>query len=447
VHESTSAPGAAPEIPHSAEFLDDHLPVEYFRQDVVRLVHQLRIPGWSHVTLDMASDLDMGRIDCALTNSVYYVKAPPYIKEMLRRENPHLRPVNLLLRVYGPNVDMLIDREKELKTVAELTKHNIGPRLFGTFQNGRFEQFLNAKGLTRHDMRQPETSIQIAKRMSDLHQNVPLSAEDLALGPVIWQYLDKWIPAAREQLRKIETKMPGTTNRVVQRDSFEELVRAISRYKEYVTQKHPVITDSTDRTEVDRLVFCHNDTQYGNMLRLEPPKGSPLLQPQHEHRQLVVIDFEYSGPNPRALDIANHFCEWMYDYTHPTMSHHIWLDRYPNEEEQRRFITSYVEQCNTVFDEQRMDQQIEQLIAEVVDWRPAVSAFWGMWGIVQFPVETDSKLREEYLEKNPQYELSTSPEKPMEIVETEQEDSFDYLSYSREKLGLFWSDCEALNIY
>lgn len=37
------------------------------------------------------------------------------------------------------------------------------------------------------------------------------------------------------------------------------------------------------------------------------PTGSPLLQPVNEHRQLVVIDFEYASPNTRAYDIANHF--------------------------------------------------------------------------------------------------------------------------------------------
>jgi choline kinase len=29
--------------------------------------------------------------------------------------------------------------------------------------------------------------------------------------------------------------------------------------------------------------------------------------PQNEHRQLIVIDFEYSSPNLRGFDIANHF--------------------------------------------------------------------------------------------------------------------------------------------
>jgi choline kinase len=79
-----------------------------------------------------------------------------------------------------------------------------------------------------------------------------------------------------------------------------------------------------------RLVFAHNDvskglleqetaqvslpgqTQYGNVLRLEPSGESPLLLPINEHKQLVVIDFEYAGANTGGLEFANHFVSPMH---------------------------------------------------------------------------------------------------------------------------------------
>lgn len=48
-------------------------------------------------------------------------------------------------------------------------------------------------------------------------------------------------------------------------------------------------------------------TQYGNLLRMEPATQSPLLLPANEHKQLVVIDFEYSSANTPGLEFANHF--------------------------------------------------------------------------------------------------------------------------------------------
>lgn len=52
-------------------------------------------------------------------------------------------------------------------------------------------------------------------------------------------------------------------------------------------------------------------TQYGNLLRMEPATQSPLLLPANEHKQLVVIDFEYSSANTPGFEFANHFVSSM----------------------------------------------------------------------------------------------------------------------------------------
>lgn len=63
------------------------------------------------------------------------------------------------------------------------------------------------------------------------------------------------------------------------------------------------------------VVFCHNDLQQGNILRRED-------QPKHSSTGLVLIDFEYCSYNFRGFDLANHFIEWMYDYTNPEYPHY-----------------------------------------------------------------------------------------------------------------------------
>lgn len=40
---------------------------------------------------------------------------------------------------------------------------------------------------------------------------------------------------------------------------------------------------------------------------MEPATESPLLLPANEHKQLIVIDFEYSSANTPGLEFANHF--------------------------------------------------------------------------------------------------------------------------------------------
>lgn len=71
---------------------------------------------------------------------------------------------------------------------------------------------------------------------------------------------------------------------------------------------------------------------------------SPLLHPENEHKQLIVIDFEYASANLPGLEFANHFTEWAYNYHDERTSHACNVDRlYPTPEQQARFVAAYVE--------------------------------------------------------------------------------------------------------
>lgn len=255
----------------------------------------------------------------------------------------------------------------------------------------------------------------------------------------------------------------------------------ISAYKQYVR--------AWERAEgKSRRVFCHNDSQYGNLLLLrlnergelpamasgmprdepvsfgKPPRdASPYLSSRSRsrsrsrshtkepHQRLVVIDFEYSMPNPRAFDIANHFHEWRADYVHPTLSwslaHH---GAYPTREERQRWLHAYVDQGRhmhkrghspsklltpemlpsvsemalppSVTSEtpgstqcspkslasprspHSIQAQIDRLEQEVSVWSPAVHAVWGLWGVVIAGDEISMLLdhMKKYVQSTPQ---------------------------------------------
>lgn len=81
--------------------------------------------------------------------------------------------------------------------------------------------------------------------------------------------------------------------------------------------------------------------QYGNILRVVPCETSPLLLPANSHKQLVVIDFEYSNANTVGLEFANHFTEWTYNYHDATAPWRCAHQLYPKPDEQERFIRAY----------------------------------------------------------------------------------------------------------
>lgn len=112
---------------------------------------------------------------------------------------------------------------------------------------------------------------------------------------------------------------------------------------------------------------------------------------------LVVVDFEYAGFNPRGYDLANHFCEWMYDY-HGNTPACMQPEKFPTKEERLRFLKAYLEKGGE-------DASLaEALDDETMLWVMASHLHWGLWGLIQA---------------------------------NQSEIDFDYLTYSLERLHAF----------
>jgi hypothetical protein len=56
---------------------------------------------------------------------------------------------------------------------------------------------------------------------------------------------------------------------------------------------------------------------------------------------ITFIDYEYSGFNPVAYDIANHWCEWAADY-HTETPHILDFNRLPDKQQQLLFVEAYL---------------------------------------------------------------------------------------------------------
>jgi len=75
-------------------------------------------------------------------------------------------------------------------------------------------------------------------------------------------------------------------------------------------------------------VLCHGDLLAGNIVLDDRTK------------RMALIDYEFSAPNHRAFDIANHFCEYA------GMDGHY--DDLPTAEERRDFVRNYLGDCLSV---------------------------------------------------------------------------------------------------
>ncbi|KAH7389920.1 kinase-like domain-containing protein [Pyrenochaeta sp. MPI-SDFR-AT-0127] len=422
-----------------------------FRYEILRIVHTLKLKGWRKVSMEQSNEINVQRLSGALTNAVYVVSPPKNLPTQADSGDGTPKPKNpppkLLLRIYGPQVEHLIDREAELQILARLARKRIGPRLLGTFQNGRFEEFLNAKALTAKELRVPETSVQIAKRMRELHEGIDLLRHEREAGPFVWQNWDKWVDRCEQIVTWLDQQIleckkdsdhagadRWKKNGFVCGTEWSVFRQTVEKYRTWLEKQYGGIEKINER-----MVFAHNDAQYGNILRMEPEGESPLLLPANQHKQLVVIDFEYANANLPGLEFANHFTEWAYNYHDAEGPWRCKTKYYPTPEEQHRFIRAYLVhnpalkaqggytsnpmtphlgplpssgsstalaataapstitafmldsrappgekyQDQEAQAERQTEEEAKRLMAETNLWRLANSAMWVAWGIVQ----------------------------------------------------------------
>ena len=185
---------------------------------------------------------------------------------MTLRKPPTEIDRKLLLRIYGPNAEHLIDRSKELEVLKRLARKKIGPRLLGTFINGRFEQYLNARPLTPEELRDPEISRQIAKRMRELHEGIDLTIEERSAGPLLWQNWDKWVKLCKKIIEWLDEqitnprKFPKSraeawrTRGLICGVPWSLFCKAVDNYRKWLEE-----TYGGRESIRDHLVFAHND--------------------------------------------------------------------------------------------------------------------------------------------------------------------------------------------
>lgn len=322
----------------------DRLPAE------AKKILQSLASGWDDIIDSNA--LQVIPLKGAMTNEVYQIKWPTNTD----------RSRKVLVRIYGEGVEVFFDRDNEIRTFEFMSKKGQGPRLLGRFSNGRIEEFIHARTLSAPDMCDPEISALIATKTKEFH--------DLDMpGPktvLLWDRLRNWLSAAKSMSSPEEAKAFCL-------DSIEQEIYEL---------ENSLCGDQ-------RIGFCHNDLQYGNIMIDE------------ETRLITIIDYEYACYNPVAFDIANHFCEMAADY-HTETPHLLDYNKYPDYNERRRFLHVYLS-CSG---EGPSDLEIEHLVQEVEKYALASHLFWGLWGFISEHVN---------------------------------EIDFDYMEYARQRFQQYWS--------
>lgn len=267
----------------------------------------------------------------------------------------------VLIRAYGNQTHILIDRDRDTTTHALCAKHGLAPALLARFKNGVLYRYIAGRVCTPEDLVGEPVWRAVARHLGEWHAKLPIDSvvevhhrSDLpskSTVPSIWSVMQKWINA-----------LPCDSSK--QKNQRELLQIEYDRSFRDLNRKCGPGSDG--------LVFGHCDLVSSNVIIL--PEDAPDTTANGEVK-VSFIDYEYATLCPAAFDIANHFAEWGgYDCDYTKM---------PTRSVRRQFLQEYLESykvhCGTPVSGDMLD-----VLFEEVDRYRGIPGFYGaLWSLIQ----------------------------------------------------------------
>jgi len=234
----------------------------------------------------------------------------------------------VVYRLYG-KVDMC--RSEEILLSRILGDKGLSPQIKADWENGRIEQFLPAKNLKLHEQWEPDTMRSIAQKLARLHQTeIPIDKK----------------PTILQRIRDLV-------------DKCNHSGVDLTQYKPFIK----IVEDFLLTTNAE-IGFCHNDLHEGNILRNTFDKS------------INFIDYEYAAYNYISYDIANHFCEWMFDYDVEKDPYFTYLpSNWPSDKTIALFLFLY-------YDAKKLDKSfLTDKINEIKQFALVSHVTWALWSL------------------------------------------------------------------
>nr|XP_039267214.1 ethanolamine kinase 1-like [Styela clava] len=305
--------------------IDLTLDMEDYEKGVDRILHLVR-PNWSkeNITMKVFSN--------GITN------------KMLGFTHKENKSDIVLIRINGNKTEIFLDRDAEVKSFKTLHKAGCAPNLYCIFSNGLCYEYIPGNTVSREQVRDPKIYRLIAKEMARLHKIQP-EIDCNGNSPAVFRYCNKFL-----HLSFSENSPPGRSLNGYTGPLEKELHEELNMLEEHLSKLG------------SQLVYCHNDLLLNNIIYND------------EKNSVHFIDFEYTGMNFQAYDIANHFCEFAgvddADFSF-----------YPDYNLQIDWIKEYLKHWNK--GTEPSDHDIKRLYVQVNKFALAAHFLWGTWSLTQ----------------------------------------------------------------
>jgi thiamine kinase-like enzyme len=198
--------------------------------------------------------MELEPINKGYSNKIYIIKGEP----------------KKLLRIFGENTNLLVNRELENEIMSKLCKYNLCPKILEILENGRIEEYLeNFNSMEIKNLENEELLNSMVKSLKQLH-NVEKNKNKEA---VIFKRINEWTRYA-EQINSNFSNYYGKMNKLI----------------EYLIKNQQEFS----------INLCHNDLTLDNIM--------------FKDNEVRFIDTEYSDYNFVEFEIANMTNELEIDY-------------------------------------------------------------------------------------------------------------------------------------
>ncbi len=258
----------------------------------------------------------------------------------------------VLVRVYGVNTEVIIDREAEIRNMKLFHASGCGPALLATFANGIAYEFVPGRIFDVDMAPDPKFNQPVVEMLARMHR-MPVAD---GARPEMWNRLRKFLSASpdggfapgtagADEKKAARFRECGIMSRSELAAEVDELEKALSG------------TDSP-------VVHCHMDLLLGNIVYNE------------KSGKVTFIDHEYGTPNYQAFDLGNHFVEFVgvdgeLDYNR----------YYPSEAVQLDWLRRYLRAYNS--GKEPTDKEVRHLYVETNKFALCAHLKWGIWALVQ----------------------------------------------------------------
>jgi len=308
------------------------------------------------------------------SESISIEKVSGGITNDLYRVNDAANDQSVLVRVYGNDTDLIIDRTSDNYFSAKMGSVGFGPIYYGRFENGRVEEYFPASALTLQQMSQSEPvnlirliAIELAKMHSLDFESSTDKNSFSKKEAVCWKRIEKWFYSCK----KLTFPEDPDKQKLLKSIDLGKLEESIKKCKMKFDHSHP-LPNNPGSDFINEVVLCHNDLLNGNILLPNDIDGLEKIK-----QKVIFVDYEYTGYNTRAFDIANHWNEhagFDCDFT----------NGYPTDAKQMEFIRHYVEKSNPEMLSMKDWDIMSEEMASTINKNALISHLtWITWAILQ----------------------------------------------------------------